>query len=213
MKNKIYILLIFILLAGSLTEAAEKDLGPTRNEKLKAAFIYNFLKFVEWPKDEVDDSKDAGKVDDSEDVICIGIIGEDSFEDAFKAIINKRIGKKQIIIKRFDSYKKLQKLKKNKDKWEQQVDSLKECHLLFICSSEKAYVSEILSILKESPVLTVSETNGFLEKGGIIKFVVDRKVQFEVNMKAVKRSGLNISSKLLRLAKKVIKDNNEDKKR
>ncbi len=213
MKYKVYILLIIILLAGSLTGAAEKDHGPTRNEKLKAAFVYNFIKFVDWPKDESDNSNDAGKVADSKDVICIGIIGECSFEDAFRPIINKKIGKKKIVIKKFDSYKELKKLKKKNEKWNEQVDSLRKCHLLYVCSSEKPYTGDILSALKESPILTISETDNFLKKGGMIRFIVDKKVQFEVNMKAVKMSGLNISSKLLRLAKKVIEEEDKNKKR
>ena len=79
------------------------------------------------------------------------------------------------------------------------------CHILFIASSEKAQLKRIFEDLRGTDVLTVGDTKGFAELGGIINFVLeDDRVHFEVNRKAADQAGLKISSKLLSVAKRVI---------
>ncbi len=78
------------------------------------------------------------------------------------------------------------------------------CHVLFISRSEKSRMSRILQELGEAPVLTVADTDGFLDRGGIINFILEgSKVRFESNQEAAERAGIKISSKLLRLATQV----------
>ena len=90
------------------------------------------------------------------------------------------------------------------------MDTLKKCHLLFICQSERKNTREIIDLLKNNGVLTVADTQGFLEDGGIVNFVIeDNKVRFDINLTASEKAGLKIRSQLLRLAKKVIKDGSE----
>jgi len=85
--------------------------------------------------------------------------------------------------------------------------------LLFICRSEKEQLGKIINIVKDHNVLTVGDMNDFLESGGIINFVIDdQKVRFEINNNAAKQEKLNIRSKLLRLAKKVIEEETSGKK-
>ena len=84
----------------------------------------------------------------------------------------------------------------------QKLVELKSCHILFISSSEKKHVPLILKPLKGASVLTVSETEGFAHEGGIINFLDDgKRVQLEINLDAANRARLEISSKLLSLAK------------
>jgi hypothetical protein len=78
---------------------------------------------------------------------------------------------------------------------------------LFVCHSEKQNLKEILNTVKDHYVLTVGDTEGFLEAGNIIEFVmVERKVRFEINMAAARRAKLKIRSQLLRLAEKIIEE-------
>ena len=82
------------------------------------------------------------------------------------------------------------------------TDTLSVCHMVFIPASEKNQVNKVVSDLKGSSTLTVGETEGFAELGGIINLTVEgNKVHFEVNQLAAQRAGLKISSKLLSLAK------------
>ena len=89
---------------------------------------------------------------------------------------------------------------------DEQIESIKQCHLLFICASEAKNLKEILKLIKDKNILTVGETGDFLTEGGIINFVVDdKKVRFEINLEASDKAKLKISSQLLQLAKKVTK--------
>jgi hypothetical protein len=173
------------------------DSTPSREYKLKAAFLYNFIVFVDWPKE---------KLADSNEPITIGIIGNDPFGSAFEPIKNEKIKERAIIIKRFESFEKLKSpTEKGNPESAQEIEALTKCHLLFVCSSEQKDLKEIINIVKDHGVLTVSETAGFLESGGIINwFVEGDKIRFEINNAAAKQAKLEIRSNLLRLAKRVI---------
>jgi len=178
---------------------ARADSSSSREYQIKAAFLYNFIKFVDWPQE---------KVPDSNEPITIGILGKDPFGNAFEPIKDKQVKSRKIVIKRFKNFEELKK-SNEKDKTElgREIEALRKCHLLFVCSSEKEILGEIIKALKGSPVLTVGETDDFLEAGGIIKFVIEeKKVRFEINITASKRAKLKIRSQLLRLAKKMVKE-------
>jgi uncharacterized protein DUF4154 len=142
---------------------------------VKAAFLFNFVQFVKWP----------GKPDAS-GPITIGILGDDPFGGALEsAVQGQSVGGRRIAIKRSRS-----------------VDALKGCQLVFISKSEKGRVGEILGSLQGTSSLTVGETEGFTRQGGMIGFTMEGgKVRFEINSGAAQRAGLEISSRLLRLAK------------
>jgi len=199
MKSKVYSLAVLALVSFILPIAAkaQSDSASMREYQIKAAFLYNFIKFVDWPKE---------KVTDSNDTIIIGIICEDPFGNAFDPIGDKEVKGRKVVIKRFKSFEELEKHNKNnKSERNEGIETLRKCHLLFIGSSEKKDSEKIIEALEGSSVLTVGETAGFLEAGGIINFLVeDKKVSFEVNLTAAQKAGLNIRSKLLRLAKKVV---------
>ena len=208
MKIKAYILVVLTmaLLMSPIIQNVQADPEQSKEYQIKAAFLYNFIKFVDWPKE---------KMPDSNEPIIIGIIGKDPFGDAFEPVKNKPVKDKKIVIKRFVGLEELEKsADKNKAEFDKKVEPLRKCHVLFICSSEKEYLEEIIKALKGSHVLTVADSEGFLESGGIINFIMEKKkVCFEINVTAAKRAKLEIRSQLLRLAKKIVEEKPSDEEK
>lgn len=148
---------------------------PTEYE-VKAAYIYNFAKFVEWP---------ARPSWDANATMTVCLFGEDPFGPALSAIEGKTVGDKKIIIKR-------NSLSQN----------LGDCDILFISNSEKEELARILEAIGDLSVLTIGDTEGFAQQGVMINFYIEEKrVRFEINPKAAARAGLKISANLLRIAK------------
>jgi hypothetical protein len=145
--------------------------------QVKAAFLYNFAKFVEWP---------AGTGVDAP--LVIGVLGKDPFGSQIdRAVEGKTVNGRRLMIKRFSS-----------------LEAYEYCHILFVSSSEKNNLAHIIAAVRNSSVLTVSETERFAHIGGIINFVtIENRIRFEINQAAAERAGLKISSKLLSLARVV----------
>jgi hypothetical protein len=147
--------------------------------QMKAAYLYNFAKFVEWPVK-------ALPADNSD--LVIGILGDDPFGNALESTVkDKKIEGHPLRIRLYKSPKEA-----------------RACHILFINSAEKKRWQEIIDALAGSNVLTVSEDWArFTTDGGMIYFFMDgRKVCFDINDEAAQKAGLKISSKLMVLRKK-----------
>ncbi len=144
------------------------------------AFLYNFAKFVEWPPNSFRDPAAP---------LQICVLGQDPFGDELRNITNaKTVNGRKFEVRQVAD-----------------LQLAKTCHIVFIASSEKAQFKQILEGLRGTCALTVSDTQGFVEQGGMINFVLENdRVQFEVSRKAVEQAGLKISSKLLSVAKLVI---------
>jgi hypothetical protein len=199
MRIKDYIFGV-VVLALFMGPKAQADPATSLEYQVKAAFLYNFLQFVDWPEEESADSNEP---------ITIGIIGKDPFGDAFESIKDKKVkGGRGVIIKRFKSFEDLKKsTEKDKPESDQETETLTKCHLLFICSSEQKNLKEIIDLLKDHSVLTVADMQGFLESGGIVNFVIEEnKVGFEINIAAAEHAKLKIRSQLLRLAKRIVEE-------
>jgi hypothetical protein len=163
------LLLAVPALAGAQT-AAEYD--------VKAAFLYNFAKFVDWPP--------AAFPDPNSLRICV--LGEDPFGKSLQAVTDEQVGGHKLIVTRTESLAKPT-----------------GCQILFISRSERERLAQILAAVKGSPVLTVGDTDGFANRGVMINFVLEgSKVRFEINTESADRAGIKISSKLLQLAKKIV---------
>ncbi|MFZ0035271.1 MAG: YfiR family protein [Sedimentisphaerales bacterium] len=196
MRIKVYnlIVLVSVLLVVAIAMGAQTDSEASREYQVKAAFLYNFIKFVDWPGEETSDSNEP---------IIIGIIGKDPFGDAFEPVKDKPVRGRKVIIK---SFKGLEELEKSSEK-QSQIETIGKCHMLFVCSSEKEKLGEIINLTKDHSVLTVSDMQGFLESGGIVNFVIDEnKVGFEINNAAARHAKLQVRSQLLRLAKRVVEE-------
>lgn len=222
MKKSFYIILIITALlttaknlqAASQEKSSEK---PSKQYYVKAAFLYNFTKFIDWPPPEKSDEKNNNQNENKEtqivkepndcnDIKTIGIIGRNPFGNIFEKMIEKQGEDKKIAVKKFHSFIVIDKPdKKEKILLEKQKLQLEKCHLLFICHSEIEKVEIIAQTLKEKPVLLVGETKNFIKQKGMIRFLEEnRKIRFIINLDATEKAGLQIRSKLLKLAKKVI---------
>ncbi|HEV7519055.1 MAG TPA: YfiR family protein [Thermoanaerobaculia bacterium] len=172
--------LLGLLLAAAAAPAAQAAAAAPRSPEytLKAAFLFNFTKFVDWPADAFADEK-------SPLTLCL-LGGGDPFEGSLDELVaNETVNGRPIAVRR-----------KTRG-----VD-LRTCHILFVDRTERERQPEILASLRGSAVLTVGETDRFLADGGLVNFFLEaNRVRFEVNLPAVERTPLKISSKLLRLAR------------
>jgi hypothetical protein len=182
--------MVLVLTLVVFVQTARAEPEQSQEYKVKAAFLYNFINFVDWPEEKPSDEK----------TITIGIIGSDPFGQAFEPLKNKQAKDKKVLIKRFIS---LKESKLSSD----QIEAIRKCHLLFVCRSEKEQLKEIINLVQGHRVLTVGDMNGFLESGGMVNFIIeDTRICFEINNTVAKQAKLNIRSKLLRLAKRVIEE-------
>jgi hypothetical protein len=169
--------LIGVVLCSLAVETQAQSAGEYQ---VKAAFLFNFAKFVEWPPSSFSAASAPLR-------ICV--FGRDPFGRELRDITNEKTvnGRKLEVNQVVD------------------LQLARTCHILFIASSEKAQLKRILESLRGTDVLTVGDTKGFAELGGMINFVLENdRVQFEVNHKAAEQAGLKISSKLLSVAKLVL---------
>jgi uncharacterized protein DUF4154 len=183
MARRLGILILVAAMTLNLAPSADAQTGDASDSSeylIKAGFIYNFAKFVEWP---------STSFPQSDAPIVIGILGTDPFGSVLDRIVaDKKIGSRGFVVRRY--------------KWSKDLKDLRECQILFVSSSEKAHTDEILEFVKWLPILTIGETPGFAERGGVIRFTVeDNRVRFEVSVDAAHNANLNISSRLLTLAK------------
>ena len=168
-------LLLALLLAAPGLLAAQ-----TASEyDVKAAFLYNFTKFVDWPPAAFPDPGSSLK-------LCV--LGADPFGGSLQAVAGEQVANHKLTVVRTESLAKPT-----------------GCQILFISRSERDHLPQILAAVKGSPVLTVGDTKGFVDEGVIINFTLEgTKVRFEVNTESADRAGIKISSKLLQLAKRVV---------
>lgn len=145
---------------------------------MKAAFLYNFITFTDWPADAFASP---------ESPYVIGVLGTDPFGKSLEEIIGSdRIKGRPLVVRRF-----------------QRVEDARRCHILFIASSEARRVADILPRLAGQPVLTVSDLPGFAEAGGAIGFTAQTRIGLIINPSVLHQANLVVSSKLLRLAQLV----------
>jgi len=156
--------------------SAGKNSGVSEYQ-VKAAFLYNFIKFTDWP---------GRTFASAEAPIVIGIVGDDPFGKTLDDVVkDELVHQRPLILKRFRA-----------------DEDLGSCQVLFICNSEKERVAALLNQLKGKPVLTTSDAPGFAEQGGMVNLLlVKDSVKLEINQAVAEASGLQISGKLLSLAR------------
>lgn len=148
--------------------------------RIKAAFLFNFAHYVEWPADTFKDATSP---------LTYCTVGDDPFEGVLDQSLNaKSVGTRPL---------RVQHLKP--------PENFQGCQIVFIGTNEKKRIAAILETLKQSPVLVVGESIHFVQQGGTVGFLSEENtVRFEVNLDAAQRARLNISATLLSVAKTVI---------
>ncbi len=177
--GKIVISFLLILSIGIVPSYAKNKSSTTVSSEylLKAAFIYKFINFVDWPSEL--------KKQDNYFNLCI--LGENPFGEAIFVFDGKKIRNKILKVRLIHS-----------------LSEVKECRILYISHSERRRLKRIIKDIGSSPVLTVGDFKGFAKKGGMINLVkLSNRIKFEINVSSAQRAGLRISSKLLNLAVKV----------
>ncbi len=168
-----------VLVCGQSPDSLEA-INPQYENNVKAAFLYSFGRYVEWPKDDF--ASHSGD-------FLLGICGEDSIEPILEKIAQtKKIQERRIIIQRMAT-----------------VDELQPCHILFVSDSiSKEKQIEIINKMRDKSTLLVGESPGFAERGGGINFFLEGgTVRFEINVAAIRQEKLILDAKLLNLGKKV----------
>lgn len=175
-----YAWLLALGIALLLLAPGPSSAQTTSEYQVKAAYIYNFAKFVEWPAQDFASPTAP---------IRLCLLNDQSFESDLNQIVKgKKISGRPITVAPV-----------------QNGEQSRGCHILFINSSHNSEAQRIIEVLRNTSVLTVGESPGFVEEGGIINFVLqDDHVHFQVNHRAADQGGLHISSRLLSVATLVI---------
>ncbi len=170
--------LVFLLLGLSRPVSA----GPGASEyALKAALIYKLTRFVRWP-----DGRDRRP----DDTFGVCLLGRDDFGPALDALEGRTVNGLPITIHRFSQSREINR----------------NCQMLFISDSKKAFVGPITGTLADQAVLTIGDCSGFAERGGMIQFVRHgRRVGFRINLHRAQEAGLKVAAPLLQLAT-IVKD-------
>lgn len=152
---------------------------PVSSSEIKAAYLFHFARYVEWPPSVFGDAAAPYR---------IGVLGEDPFGDTLDRLLKgKQVNQRPFEIRRSGK-----------------VEDLKTCHILFISTSEKDRLREILGSISPLPVLTVSDMEGFAKSGGIVRFYSQEStVRIEINTDGIAKARLKASAKLLQIARLV----------
>ena len=147
--------------------------------QVKAVFTYNFAKFVDWP---------AGSFKGNASPFVITVLGSGKQAETFETISGQTVKNRKVEIRNVT-----------------RVEDIGDSHILFVCATEQKHIKEIINLVTSRGILTISDIEKFVQTGGIIRLVmVGDKIRFEINLHAANRSGLRISSRLLKLARTII---------
>ncbi|MCB1909771.1 MAG: YfiR family protein [Rhodocyclaceae bacterium] len=175
MSCRLAVCLVVLLSGLAVAQSARADLTEYQ---LKAVFLLNFARYVEWP----DDKLPAG----AEIELCV--LGRDPFGGALAAIDGKRAQGHVVRVRRLAL-----------------PEQAEACHLLFLAGSEAQQVGASLRVLGHQPVLTVSDMDGFIDAGGGIGFaIVEDRVRFDINLRVLEATKLKASAQLMKIARAVI---------
>lgn len=178
-RYSLYALLVMACLALFAPYAVRAETGKLSETEVKASYLYNFAKYVDWP---------AASFARDNTPLTICIIGKSPLNDVIESLAGKTVRNRRMVVRQFS-----------------RLEDLNECHILFISAEAKTSLTQILTSIAPRSILTVSDSKGFAAAGGVIEFVpVGDKIRFEINGRAAQRVNIRISSHLLRLATTVI---------
>lgn len=173
-KKRLVVLLLGLLWWNVPFVLAQPTVAPEYS--VKAVFLYNFTQFIEWPSQVFPEPTEA---------FYLCVLGRDPFGPALDALTGEWVKGRPLRIRRIETLK-----------------NISPCQVLFISESEEHHLPQIIRALEGKGILTVGDTDGFVELGGIIQFLSNgKKLRFAINLAAAQRAQLIISSKLLNLAR------------
>ena len=177
MKSRLLRFMLLLLLVLPATSTSLGQGAPSRENQVKAAFIYNFAQFVEWPDDAF---LGAGAP------FVIGVLGDGGLHATLEqALKGKTAGGREFSVRYFA-----------------RVSDITRCHILFVGAAEQGHAGEVLQKVSHQGTLTVGDFDGFTAASGVVRFMTeDNKLRFEVNVDAANDERLRVSSKLLKLAR------------
>lgn len=163
-------LLLDVLLPGSGARASEFD-----EYAVKAAYLYNFAKFVEWP---------SGAFASADAPLSICIAGDNPFGGALDALSGKMVESRPVTVRHIPA-----------------ATGLEKCHIVYIGRSEQGRFKAVLTKLARLPILTVGDIADFAQEGGMIGLVeAEQRIRFNINVAVTRQANLKLSSQLLKLA-------------
>jgi len=169
--------LLFCLFLALLLALPVSNCFARSEQDVKAAYLYNFIKFIAWPETHTDQN------------LRLCLLGDDSINDKLTLLDQRPIRGKPLQVEAIST-----------------TSNLLECTVLFIGHSESKFLPDILEEVSESPVLTISSMDNFANDGGMIGFITHGNIiRFDINLKQASNTQLSISSKLLELANKVVR--------
>lgn len=175
MKKGVLTALLTMFSMSSYAYAREEP----SEEQVKAAFVFNFAKFVEWPTQSFQDEKSS---------LNLCIAGQDKVEAALKLLDQREV--QNHVLKIISLNEEINQVK------------AKGCHILFIARSEKNRQVQWLSAVEQQPILTVADNLDLVKQGGMISLYLEaQRVQFVVNQSSTQNNGLKLSARMLQLAR------------
>jgi hypothetical protein len=176
MRQFVLLIVLAVFISGTLPVHAAK--GPAEYQ-VKAAYLYNFAKFITWPETAFSD-KEAPFV--------IGILGKNEFNGYLEPLTSKTIRNRPVVIKHFKS-----------------VKDVSGCQILYLSSSEDKHLKTHLKKLNTQAIVTASDERNFAKRGGMIQFTPVRgRLRFIINLEQATAAGIKIDSQLLSLAIEIL---------
>ena len=172
-------LILALLLAAPLCQAAEES-ALAIQQRIKAAFLYKFAAYVEWP---------PGAFAEPESPLVIGVAGAEAIASELEqAVLGRKVGARAVQVRRLA-------------RGESANDC---CQILFIGGGERARTTELLARVYGRPVLTITEVDKEHPKGSVINFLaIEDRIRFDISREAAEKNGLQLRSQLLSVARHV----------
>ena len=184
-----------------LAPVLEPDHKSTNEYMIKSAFIYKFLKYIDWPEDKAD-QENIDRIEDPprKKEITLGLYSDKRVYDICRKLEDKTIKNRKIRIIRLT----------DKDLFAKNLKALKKLDILYLAKTppfrKETDLKKFLANFKGQALLTIGETSKFLEQGGIINFMKEgNHIKFEINLNAARQAHFKIRTSMLELAKRVIK--------
>jgi hypothetical protein len=209
--------LVYPHLAAS--SVAETKSAEEIEYDVKAAFIYNFMRFIDWAEEKLKANRQYqqdhfpssdGKTPPPPPMI-IGIVGKNPFRQAFAPILDKKINERSIELVSIEGFELYLKAGRNDADalaayGKKNTVLLNRCDVLFISGSEGGYLDKLMPLIARNFAITISDIPDFVLRGGMIGFVNDKnKVRFDIHLDNVEKEKIKIRSQLLELARQVHK--------